>query len=383
MNHVYLDHAAATPVDKAVIAAMLPYLEEQFYNPSAVYDAGRQVRAAVDAARATVAHYFGSRPAEVIFTAGATEANNLAIRGVMDSVLRRFPDAELLVSAVEHDAVLAPAERYTHRIIPVTAGGVVEPAAIENQIDDQTALVSIMYVNNEIGTIQPIQDIGRLLESVRKDRKARGITMPLYFHSDAAQAANYLDLQAARLGVDLLTINGGKIYGPKQTGALYVRAGVDVTAQISGGGQEQGKRSGTENVAGIIGIAAALDIAQQTRHAESKRLTELQQYFFKQLAVKIPGAVVNGSQAKRLPNNLHITLPGSDNERLLFQLDAAGIMAAAGSACNASSDTPSHVLRAIGLSDDAARASLRLTMGRATTQADLDYVIVTLTQLAK
>jgi cysteine desulfurase len=219
-----------------------------------------------------------------------------------------------------------------------------------------------MYANNEIGTIQPIREVAKIVQSKRQDRK-----LPLYFHTDAAQAGNYLDLHAARLGIDLMTVNGGKIYGPKQSGALYVKAGLELTPLVSGGGQERGLRSGTENVAAAAGLAAALDLAQGDRHQEAGRLREMQSRFFKVLETKLPEAVINGSRRFRLPNNLHITLPGRDNERLLIQLEQAGILAAAGSACSAGSGLPSHVLRALGLDDTTARASLRLTMGRSTT----------------
>ncbi len=379
MTAIYLDHAAATPLDPTVQAAMVPYFSKHFYNPSALYGAAERVRHDVDTARSSVARSLGVRPAEIVFTAGGSEANNLAIHGVMT----RYPGARLLMSAIEHDSVLEAGKQFAHDMVSVTGQGIVDTAALKEQIDDNTVMISIMYANNEIGTIQPIREIGQLIAAIRKDRRSRGVVLPLYFHSDAAQAANYLDLQAPRLGVDLLTLNGGKIYGPKQSGLLYVRGGVELQPLIRGGGQERNIRSGTENVPAIIGFAAALEIAQQSRHTESKRLAELQHYFYVHLAELLPGAVINGSRKKRLPNNIHITIAGQDNERLLFQLDAAGIMAAAGSACSASSDTPSHVLQAIGLSDAAARASLRFTMGRATTQAELEHVIQTLRDLTQ
>lgn len=333
-----------------------------------MYAAAREVRAVLDRARGAVAQCLGARPAEVVFTAGGTEANNLAIHGVM----QQYPAGRLLVSAIEHDSVLAAAEPYVHDLIPVTADGFVDPEELGKQVTDDTVLISVMYVNNEIGTIQPIREISRLITGIRRERRERGVVLPLYFHTDAAQAANYLDLQVARLGVDMLTLNGGKIYGPKQSGILYVRGGLKLEPLVRGGGQERGLRSGTENVPSIIGFAAGLTQAQDMRHDESKRLADLQRDFFASLPSVLPTAVVNGSTRRRLPNNIHVTLPGSDNERLLFGLDAAGIMAAAGSACSASSEESSHVLRAIGLDDGSARASLRLTMGRGTSKADLD-----------
>lgn len=374
---LYLDHAAATPVDPQVLAVMQPYFAGEFYNPSAMYGAARAVRATINTARAAVASCLGARPAEIIFTAGGSEANNLAIHGVM----RRYPGYRMLVSAIEHDSVLATAGAYAWNLIPVNEYGILDVSVLPDLIDDETILVSTMYANNEIGTIQPIRTIAEVIARVRRDRLKRGIELPLYLHVDAAQAANYLDMQVSRLGVDLLSINGGKIYGPKQSGALYVKAGLSLAPLVSGGGQEQGLRSGTENVPGIVGFAHALKLAQSQRHEESRRLLALQRHFFSLLPENLPSAVINGSQKHRLPNNLHITLPGADNERLIFALDEAGIMAAAGSACSASNGTPSHVLQACGLSDEAARSSLRFTMGRSTNDADIDRLLAELSHI--
>jgi cysteine desulfurase len=237
-----------------------------------------------------------------------------------------------------------------------------------------------MYANNEVGTIEPLREVAELVAQKRAERRKDGL--PLYLHTDACQAPNYLDLHVARLGVDLMTINGGKIYGPKQSGALFVGAHVELKPQILGGGQERNLRSGTENVAQAVGLATALDIAQAMRHDEAKRLQELQKYFFAELEKAVPTAVVNGSRKKRLPNNLHITIPSVDNERLLMQLDEAGILAAAGSACSASDEEPSHVLRAMGISDADAQSSLRAAMGRGTSRADLDAFLAALQRFA-
>jgi cysteine desulfurase len=237
-------------------------------------------------------------------------------------------------------------------------------------------LVSVMYDKNEIGTIQPLSEISHIIAKRRAARQDR----PLYFHTDACQAANYLDLHVARLGVDLMTLNGGKIYGPKQSGALFVSSSVQLKPIILGGGQERNLRSGTQNVAACIGFATALTAVQTDRHTETKRLQELQRYFCSELVVKLPQVILNGSRKRRLPNNVHVTIPGEDNERILIQLDEAGILAAAGSACSASDEEPSHVLRAIGLEDSDAQASLRFTMGRMTKQADVALVIAALSQ---
>jgi len=376
-NMIYLDYAAATPMDKTVHAAMEPYFWEHFYNPSATYLRAKAVKKDLEAARARVAHWFGARPSEVIFTAGATEANNLAINGIM----QQFPHANIVVSAIEHESVLAPAHQYDCHEVPVTPQGLVDLDVLKQTINDQTALVSIMYANNEIGTVQPIRQIGQLLDEIRRDRRSRGVELPIYLHTDAAQAANYLDIHASRLGADFISINGGKIYGPKQSGVLFVSAKVRLQPQILGGGQERGLRSGTENVPGAIGLAAALDLVQKDRHQEAMRLQRLQKLALDEIAQKIPTAELNGSKSQRLPNNIHVTIPGQDNERLLMALDEADVMCAAGSACSASNEEPSHVLRALGRSDEEAQASLRLTMGRHTTEEDVLAAIRTLADL--
>lgn len=372
---VYLDYAAATPVDERVLAAMQPYFAQAFYNPSATYLAAKAVAHDLQAARAQIAGCLGARASEVVFTAGGSEANNLAIHGLM----HQHPDGNIVVCAIEHDSVLAAARRYDCRLAPVSQQGIIDLAALAKLIDDQTVLVSIGYANNEIGTIQPLRQIAEVVKEKRARRA--GSSLPLYLHTDASQAANYLDVHVSRLGVDLLTLNGGKLYGPKQTGALYVRSGIQLTPLIDGGGQEQGLRSGTENVAGAVGLATALTIATDGRKDETARLQLLQRQFIQYMQAAVPKVQVNGSTGKRLPNNIHLTFPGIDNERLLMQLDEAGIMAAAGSACSASSEQPSHVLHALGLSDEAARSSLRLTMGRPTTPENMDRVRSVLTHL--
>jgi cysteine desulfurase len=257
----------------------------------------------------------------------------------------------------------------------VNSDGIVDSAALARLIDDDTVLVSVMYANNEVGTIQPIREIAALVRDIRERRRKAGNVTPLYLHTDATQAANYLDIHVSRLGVDMLTLNSGKMYGPKQCGALYVRAGIALRPLVFGGGQERGIRSGTENVSGIVGFAEALDITQNMRRDESHRLTQLQKLCIERLAQKIPLAVINGSLKQRLPNNIHVTIPGQDNERMLMALDEVGIMAAAGSACSASDEEPSHVLRAMGISDADAQASLRFTLGRATTEQDIRLTV--------
>jgi cysteine desulfurase len=373
---IYLDYAAATPVDSRVKVAMEPYFADSFYNPAATYEPARLVKADILAAQARVAACMGARGNEIIFTSGGTEGNNLAIDGVMT----QYAKAKLLLSAIEHDSVIEPAKGYEHDFIVVNEQGIVDLAALEKQLSDEVVLVSVMQASNEIGTIQPIRKVALLIEAVRKDRIKRGVKLPLYLHTDACQAAGYLDIHVHRLGVDMLTINSGKLYGPKGAGALFVRAGLSLKPQIKGGGQQQGLRSGTENAAGAVGLATALEIAQAMRSDETARLGDLQGYFMDELERQIPNLTINGSKKHRLPNNVHITIPHQDNERLLMALDQQGIYAAAGSACSASSELPSHVLSAIGLSDEAARSSLRFSMGRQTTKEHIDRTVAALVE---
>ena len=377
VSPIYLDYAAATPLDSTVLAAMQPYLTTEFYNPSATYNAGRSIRTALEDARRLVAECLGARSSEIIFTAGGTEAINLAIHGVMS----QYPGAKLVTSAIEHSAALKPAANYIFNTVDVNVDGIVDPLQVAAAIDDNTVLVSLMYANNEIGTVQPLRAVAQQLAIIRKQRLKNGNRLPLLLHSDACQAPNYLDIHAARLGVDLMSLNGSKLYGPKQSGALFIKGGVILRPLIEGGGQERGLRSGTENVAGAIGFATALRLAQQLRPAETTRLQALQANFIAQLEAVIPTLQLNGSRRHRLPNNVHITVPGIDNERLLVRLDELGIMAAAGSACSASSHTPSTVLSALGLTDKAARSSVRFSFGRQTTAQQLERVVQVLAQL--
>lgn len=377
MRKIYLDHAAATPMDSRVIKAMEPYFSARFYNPSALYLDAKAVGKDIADARSRVADWLGAKPGEIIFTTGGTEANNLAIHGIMT----QYPDANVVVSSIEHEAILEPAGKYNCKQIKVDRQGIIDLADLEAKIDDKTVLVSIMYANNEIGTIEPLKQVSSLLAKLQKIRNLKNNILPLYLHTDACQATNYLDLHVSRLGVDMMTLNGGKIYGPKQSGALYIRAGVHLSPQILGGGQEQNYRSGTENVSGIMGFAAALDLVQREHHAEVKRLQILQQLFLELVTEKIPKAQINGALKYRLPNNIHFTIPGHDNERLVMALDEIGIQCAVGSACSASSDEPSHVLKAIGLTDEEARSSLRFGMGRTTTETDVRITIKNLAKL--
>lgn len=375
-NQIYLDYAAATPIDDVVYDAMKLYLHDKFYNPSALYLASKAVRADLEAARSTVSRIIGARPGEVIFTAGATESINLAIKGLMDL----FPQANMVTSAIEHDAVNKTAEKYDHKTARVSKDGIIDLGNLESLIDDTTVLISVMYANNEIGTIQPIKHIAEIVKKIRTNRQKKGNNMPLYLHTDAAQAANYLDINVASLGVDMMSLNGGKIYGPKQSGILYVRAGIRLVPQIEGGGQEMGMRSGTENVAGCIGFARALELAIKKSKSESKRLINLRDYLIKSLE-KMENIQVNGSKKHRLPNIVNVMFGGQDNERLVMELDEKDIQCAVGSACHASSGELSSVLKAIGLNDVDVMSSVRFSLGRGTKIEQIDQLLGTLKEI--
>lgn len=377
-TQLYFDYAAATPMSDSVLAAMQPYFQDKFYNPSANSLPAKSVKKDLEAARSTVAAVLGARPSECVFTAGGTEANNLAIHGV----LKKYPDGHIVTTALEHESVHLPARCYDVAEVAPNEQGIVSADSIGAAITDKTVLVSVMYANNEIGTIQPIKQIAQIVAAIRVQRQASGNTLPLYLHTDAAQAGNYLDMHVHRLGVDLMTINGGKLYGPKQSGVLYVRAGVLLDPLIQGGGQEGGLRSGTENVAGCVGFATALHEAEELRDTEVTRLRSLQKRCIDALS-DLSGVIINGSQKLRLPNNIHASFAGQDNERLLYTLEAHGIICAAGSACSASKEEASHVLLGMGLSETEARSSLRFTFGRQTTEEEVAQLITTLKEVAQ
>jgi cysteine desulfurase len=361
-----MDHAATTPVDPAVLAAMLPYFIDHFGNPSSIYRLGRQSFDALETAHETVARMLGCRPVEIIFTGGGSEADNLAIKGVAYAKRRR--GNHIITTAIEHHAVLNTCqqlEREGYRVtyLPVDATGLVNPADVAAAITDETALVTMMYANNEVGTIQPIAEIGRICRERR-----------VPFHTDAVQAAGILDLDVNTLGVDLLSLSAHKFYGPKGVGVLYVRQGTRIQPQILGGSQERSRRAGTENVPGAVGAAVALERAQATRVEESARLTTLRDRLLSAI-LRIPDTRLTGHPEQRLPNNASVAFAGVEGESLLLNLDLIGVAASSGSACTTGSVEPSHVLMAMGVSESAARGHLRLTLGHSTTDADVDFVV--------
>lgn len=359
----YLDYAAATPVDRRVFDAMVPYLVEDFFNPSSPYAPAVKVRREYEAAKSQLASTFGARGDELIITAGATESINLAFAG---------PKRHVVTSQIEHDAVLAAAKRFDHTLVAPTKYGIVTTEAVKAAITPNTQLVSVQLANNEIGTIQPIRDIATVVAAERSRRQDKGSKIPLYLHCDASQGFGQIDVNVARLGVDLLTLNSGKMYGPKQVGLLWAKPGVHLTPTIVGGGQERGLRSGTENVAGTIGFATAAKLAHDHRKSESERLAVLRDNFENKLKEAFQTLLVSGHPRRRLAGSLHISIPGLDAERLIFALESRDVMLATGSACAANKGTRSHVLAAIGLSDAEADGSLRITLGRHTDKETVD-----------
>ncbi len=376
MRRVYLDHAATTPVDPEVAEAMARVLTDVPGNPSSIYAEGRAARALVDRAREDVAAALGAQPSEIVFTSGGTEADNLALRGVLKA--RRGDADGLVVSTIEHHAVLDTAEdleRHAHvrvtRVL-VDRDGLVDPADIERAIDDRTALVSIMHANNEIGTIEPIEEIGRICRD-------RGVT----FHTDAVQTVGVMPFDVGELPVDLVSINAHKFYGPKGVGALYVRTGTRLATMQTGGGQEKGRRTGTENVAGIVALGVAMRIAARRREQDARRLTALRDRIIEGVRARVPDAILTGHPTKRLPNNASFCFPGTQGESLIVALDLEGISVSSGSACTSGSTEPSHVITAIGLEREVAQGSLRITVGRDTSDADVDRLLEVLPRVVE
>jgi cysteine desulfurase len=372
-TRIYLDHAATTPVDEEVVRAMLPYWTTAWGNPSSLYAAGRAARTAIDTSRAAVARVLGCAPNEIIFTGGGTEGDNLALKGVVAAAQAAGQPTHLITTAIEHHAVLHAAD-YLERfgtavtILPVDAEGFVDPAALEAAIRPETCLISIMYANNEIGTIQPLAELTAI---------ARRHGIP--FHTDAVQAAGSLSLDVQALGVDLLTIAAHKFYGPKGVGALYVRAGTPILYQQQGGPQEGDRRGGTENVAAIVGLATALTRAEANRTDYNAHCRALRDRLIEGILATIPDSRLNGPLGdRRLANNVNVAFAGVEGESLIIALDLAGVAASSGSACTTGATEPSHVLRAIGVPDTAIAGSLRLTVGRDNTPADVDALLALL-----
>jgi cysteine desulfurase len=370
-RQVYLDNSASTRVHPSVIEAMLPYFGDCFGNPSSLHGAGRAAREAVDAARATIAGALGASPEEIVFTSGGTESNNLALKGAAFASKER--GRHLIISAIEHDCVLnscrwLASQGFRVSVLPVDKYGLVDVGKLAGAIGPDTILVSIMHANNEIGTVEPIEEIGALC-------RERGVI----FHSDACQSFTRMPLDVRRQAVDLLTINAHKIYGPKGVGALYIRGGTPIVAWQHGGGHERGMRSSTENVPGIVGFAAAVELCTRDATAEEARQTRLRERIIEHVLNDIDGAYLNGHRTRRLPNNVNFGFHGLEGDaiRLLLELDAAGIAVSTGSACssNESENKASHVLRAIGRNPIEARGALRISLGRDNTEDEIEYCL--------
>lgn len=371
---IYLDHAATTPVDPGVVGVLLPYFTGTFGNPSSIYQLGQEAHAGLDRARQQVARILGARPSEVLFTGGATESNNLALKGVAWAARLAAEEGvtpHIVTTAVEHHAVLHAAEALREQgfgltIVPCDADGIVSVQAVMAAIRPETCLVSVMYANNEVGSIMPLRE---MTQAVRE----RGILM----HTDAVQAAGSLSLSVVELGVDLLSLSGHKFYGPKGVGVLYVRRGTAIRFQQDGGGQESGRRGGTENVPLIVGFAEALSRADALRDTLNEHNTMLRDQLWAGIAAGVPDVRLNGPAPgpNRLPNNLNVSFGDVQGETVLLGLDMQGVSASAGSACTTGNSEPSHVLLAMGLTEEEARGSLRFTTGRGNSPEEIDDAI--------
>ena len=376
---VYLDHAGTTPLDPKVLEAMIPYFSQSFGNPSSLHSVGQEARYALDEARERVAGVLHCRPREVVFTGGGTESDNAAIHGVATAL--QETGNHVITSSAEHHAVLHACQHleslgFEVTYLPVDADGMVQPEAVYNAINERTTLVSIMYGNNEIGTINPISEISK---SIKK--QAQDLSRTIVFHSDAVQAAGFLDLNVAHLGVDLMSLSGHKFYGPKGTGVLYIKRGTAYLPLSHGGGQERERRSGTENIPGIVGLSLALEAANSIREETSQRCAAMRDRIIEAVLERIPGSRLNGHPSQRLPNNVNFSFAGVEGEPILLGLDMAGIAASSGSACSSGSLEPSHVLLALGQSAETARGSLRLTLGRDNTEEEVEYLLGILVDL--
>ncbi|NLG88586.1 MAG: cysteine desulfurase NifS [Clostridiaceae bacterium] len=364
---IYVDHAATTYIKPEVLEAMKPYLTELYGNPSSIYYLGRESKKAIDEARSQIARCLGAQPQEIYFTGSGTEADNWAIKGA--AYANRKKGRHIITSAIEHHAVLEPVEflrreGFEVTYLPVDQNGFVNPADLEKAIRPDTILVSIMYANNEIGTIQPIKELAGIA-------KNKGVI----FHTDAVQAMGNIRVNVMDLGVDLLSMSAHKFYGPKGVGCLYVRKGVQLEGFMHGGAQERKKRAGTENVSGIVGMAAALKLAYENIDRYNEHLRKLSSRLIDKVFERIPHVRLNGDRHKRLPGNVNFSFEFIEGESLLLMLDMKGVQASSGSACTSGSLDPSHVLLAIGLPHEIAHGSLRITFGEKNTEEDVDYIV--------
>ncbi|MCX8194112.1 MAG: cysteine desulfurase NifS [Candidatus Pacearchaeota archaeon] len=366
MKRIYLDHAATTPVAQEVLEAMRPYFSEKFGNASSLHSFGIEAREAVENSRKIAAKFLGARPNEIIFTSGGTESNNLAIKGI--AFANKHRGNHIITSKIEHHAIEEPCkwlEQHGFKVtyLNVDKYGLVNPAEVEKAITKDTILVSIMHANNEIGTIEPIEEIGKICKKHK-----------VYFHTDAVQSFGKIPIDVKKMNIDLLSASSHKLYGPKGVGLLYINQDVKIEPVQHGGGHESGLRSGTENVPGIVGFAKAIELAEKNMKKEAERQTKLRDKLINEI-LKIPGAQLNGHPKQRLPNNVNVSIKGVEGEALLIRLNEKGIAVSTGSACSTKSLAPSHVLTAIGLTAEEAHGSLRITLGKDNTEQDIDYTI--------
>lgn len=395
---VYFDHAAACPLDPRVFEAMKPFFTDFFGNPSSIYQFAQKAHHALLSAREKIASIIECQPREIIFTSGGTESNNLFIQGLAQAAFDlKLPGRHIISTKIEHESVLKPLQYleshgFELTYLPVGQSGIVDPVDFKKALREDTLLVTIMYANNEIGTIQPIAEIAEIIAQFRAARTSAKISdshvphatyrIP-FFHTDACQAAPYLDISAKTLGVDAMTLSGSKIYGPKGAGALFLREGIPLNPQMRGGGQEYRKRSGTENVPAIVGFAKALELVADERAEESKRLLPLREKLIDGILQTIPDARCNGDREKRLPNNVNVSFKGLEGEAILLRLDMLGIAASAGSACTSGTLEPSHVIQALGLPDEFTHSATRFTLGHGTDEHDIDFLLKNLPFIVK
>lgn len=370
---IYLDNAASTKIHETVLDEMLPYLKEQYGNPSSIHRYGRIAGKAIKNARKQIANLINADPSEILITSGGTESNNTAIYGV----IKKNPNSRIITSSIEHDAILEPCKKLAEQgfdliYLPVNNFGLVDPVILEKNLTEDTSLVSIMFANNEVGTIQPILDLGKICKEKN-----------IIFHTDAVQAAGKIPIDVKELGIDLLSISSHKINGPKGIGALYIRNGISLDPIILGGGQENGLRSGTENVANIVGFGKACDIARINLSENSSKMKELRDYLSSKIIQEIPEVTLNGHSETRIPNNLHLTFLGVNGEDLLIKLDECGIAASTGSACSVQIQKASHVLQAMGFSHEQITGSLRLTLGISNNLDEMDQTVEILKNVVK
>ncbi len=365
---IYLDYAATTPTRQEVIEAMLPFYQEKFGNPSSLHQLGQEARAGVEESREIVARALGAKTKEIFFTSGGTESDNLALKGV--ALARRDEGNHLITTQIEHHAILETAhflekQGFEVTYLPVDKEGLVDPADVKKALRKETILVSVMHANNEVGTVEPIEEIAQVVKE----------TSDAYFHTDAVQSIGYLDVEVEKIGIDLLSLSAHKFYGPKGVGAIYLRQGVRIFPHSHGGAQENNRRAGTHNVPAIVGLGKAIELVQKEKPEERKRLKELRDFLVERIVGEHPETFLTGHTEKRLPHNASFIFPGVEGESIVLALDLEGVAISSGSACSSGATRPSHVLLALGFSPDEARCCARFTLGKETSFEDIEMTI--------